>query len=239
MEAMTNPVTQNEWKFRRVGAPVIVKRWRGGTAVDRGFTSATAQKVLAQKQQDEPEFVWSIEPHPHADVRAECRGRFELVAYERRVRTVRFFDIKWDTDGEEMSLPSVAEFDIDDPCIDIALDGADLLSNKYGYCVEACQFEEIADLGMKDVWFWSIEGGFGKREGRVQAIGPRDAVSRALTSEMGDGRLIGEALGVPLTFVAAAPGNASTAFRHEEDGVVLTVRKQVPYSQKPVDHQSV
>ena len=92
---------------------------------------------------------------------------------------------------------------------------------------------------MKDVWFWSIEGGFGKREGRVQAIDPRDAVSRALTSEMGDGRLIGEALGVPLTFVAAAPGNASTAFRHEEDGVVLTVRKQVPYSQKPVDHRSV
>ena len=133
----------------------------------------------------------------------------------------------------------MAEFDIDDPCIDIALDGADLLSNKYGYCVEACQFEEIADLGMKDVWFWSIEGGFGKREGRVQAIDPRDAVSRALTSEMGDGRLIGEALGVPLTFVAAAPGNASTAFRHEEDGVVLTVRKQVPYSQKPVDHRSV
>lgn len=218
-----------------VEALVMVKRWRGGTAANLGFTATTAARVLAQKQRDQPEFIWSIEPHPHGDVRVECRGRYELVAYKRKVRRVRFFDIKWDCDGEEVSLPSAVEIEIDDPRIDIALEGADLLSDRYGYCVESLQFEEIAEPGLRDVWFWLVEGRFGRREGEVRAVDPRDAVSRALTSKTDDGRLIGDALRVPMTFLTEAPGNAETEFRHEEDGIMLTVRKQRPFSQNPLN----
>jgi len=47
---------------------------------------------------------------------------------------VRFFNIVWDTDGEEVDLPVEVEM-VCDPDLDLDEEGADVLSDKYGFCV--------------------------------------------------------------------------------------------------------
>ena len=50
---------------------------------------------------------------------------------------VRFFDIRWDIDeGDEPDLPSECVLEVDDD-IDLDEEGADALSDKYGWCVLA------------------------------------------------------------------------------------------------------
>lgn len=56
---------------------------------------------------------------------------------------VKFFDIEWDTDGasrEECGLPSecILEMDAD---TDVEEQGADHLSDKYGFCVKSFNFD--------------------------------------------------------------------------------------------------
>lgn len=53
---------------------------------------------------------------------------------------VRFFNIVWDTDGEAVELPVEVEMQCD-PDLDVAEDGADVLSDTYGWCVESFEFE--------------------------------------------------------------------------------------------------
>jgi len=53
------------------------------------------------------------------------------------------YDIKWDTDGENVNLPSEVTIEMDDDA-DVSLEGADVLSDKYGWCVSRFSFEEIA-----------------------------------------------------------------------------------------------
>lgn len=53
---------------------------------------------------------------------------------------VTFNNIIWDTDGECVDLPSTVTLDVDSD-IDVSLEGADVLSDKYGFCVLEFTFE--------------------------------------------------------------------------------------------------
>jgi hypothetical protein len=58
-------------------------------------------------------------------------------------RRVRFYEIDWDTDGEEVSsLPKSVELVVDEG-VDISLEGADVLSDKFGWCVNSFQIEHL------------------------------------------------------------------------------------------------
>lgn len=62
-------------------------------------------------------------------------------------KRVRFFNINWDTEDEGVNsnisalLPSEVTLDVDDD-LDIAYEGADVLSDKFGWCVFGFDFEE-------------------------------------------------------------------------------------------------
>ncbi len=59
------------------------------------------------------------------------------------MKKIRFSNIVWDTDGENphsLKLPICVEMEIDDPDFDPEMEGADKLSDKYGYCVESFNF---------------------------------------------------------------------------------------------------
>lgn len=49
---------------------------------------------------------------------------------------VKFYDIEWDTDGEPTDLPRVVVLDVPDDT-NIWEDGADLLSDQYGFCISS------------------------------------------------------------------------------------------------------
>lgn len=53
---------------------------------------------------------------------------------------VRVYNIKWDTDGEEVNLPSEVTIDINDG-VDLQYEIADHLSDEYGWCVFSYSFE--------------------------------------------------------------------------------------------------
>jgi hypothetical protein len=53
---------------------------------------------------------------------------------------VRFYDINWDTDGASHDLPKEVTMHVDDD-IDVSLEGADALSDKYGWCINSFNFE--------------------------------------------------------------------------------------------------
>jgi hypothetical protein len=66
---------------------------------------------------------------------------------------IRCYDIKWDTDGEDVDLPSVdlpsevfVDINTDDEDADLETlvneQGADALSDLYGWCVLSYQWEE-------------------------------------------------------------------------------------------------
>lgn len=51
-------------------------------------------------------------------------------------------NIKWDTDGEDVNLPNEITIDIDDDA-DPQYEIADYLSDEYGWCVIAYNFEIV------------------------------------------------------------------------------------------------
>lgn len=61
---------------------------------------------------------------------------------------IRFFDINWDTDSksedivDDVDLPTDVIMDIDAD-VDVQEDGADILSDKYGFCVNSFNYESI------------------------------------------------------------------------------------------------
>ena len=63
------------------------------------------------------------------------------------MRKFRVYDIEWDTDGEEVDLPSEVFFDLDDEEVEEDENGnniiADMLSDEYGWCVYSLQVEEV------------------------------------------------------------------------------------------------
>lgn len=61
------------------------------------------------------------------------------------MKKIRFFAIKWDTDGScprKLGLPTSIDFDVDND-FEPEMEGADLLSDKYGFCVHSFQFKEL------------------------------------------------------------------------------------------------
>ena len=58
------------------------------------------------------------------------------------MRTVNFYNIDWDTDGEEIDLPTDIILTVDEDA-EISLEGADLLSDEYGFCVNSFNFQEL------------------------------------------------------------------------------------------------
>ena len=60
-------------------------------------------------------------------------------------KKILFSNIKWDTAGEEASsLPKTVELEVGVD-VDVDLEGADALSDKYGYCVESFDWETMSD----------------------------------------------------------------------------------------------
>lgn len=58
----------------------------------------------------------------------------------------RFYNIKWDTDGvnpEELNLPSEHTCAVADKNFDPENEGADLLSDKFGFCVFGFDFQQF------------------------------------------------------------------------------------------------
>ncbi|MDO8416572.1 MAG: hypothetical protein Q7S87_10225 [Agitococcus sp.] len=55
---------------------------------------------------------------------------------------IRFFNIKWDTDGETVELPQEVTVTVEED-VDIPLSGADILSDKYEFCVISFSFETL------------------------------------------------------------------------------------------------
>jgi hypothetical protein len=56
-------------------------------------------------------------------------------------KKVRFYDIQWDTDGETVEdLPTEVTLEVPGT-LDIEMEGADLLSDKYGWCIHGFQHE--------------------------------------------------------------------------------------------------
>jgi len=55
------------------------------------------------------------------------------------------FDIKWDTDGEDVELPDEMSFEVEDD-FDVELEGADLLSDETGWCVFGFDFEREENI---------------------------------------------------------------------------------------------
>lgn len=55
---------------------------------------------------------------------------------------VRFFNIQWDDDGEDANLPQDTQMIVDND-IDIDLEGADKLSDQFGFCVHSFEFEVL------------------------------------------------------------------------------------------------
>ncbi len=84
---------------------------------------------------------------------AQAAMEAELSAYRNKAgmrRNVRFFNIQWDTDGQSANLPTEVTLEISDSDTDIATEGADILSDKYGWCVESFQFKWVPEVWTKE-----------------------------------------------------------------------------------------
>jgi len=55
---------------------------------------------------------------------------------------IRFLEIKWDTDGESVQLPDEVVLTVGDD-VDVDLEGADVLSDEYGWCVFSFNWELV------------------------------------------------------------------------------------------------
>ena len=58
------------------------------------------------------------------------------------MRTVNFYNIDWVTDGEEIDLPTDILLEVDEDFM-VEYDGANLLSDEYGFCVNSFTFQEL------------------------------------------------------------------------------------------------
>lgn len=75
------------------------------------------------------------------------------------------------------------------------------------------------------VWNWQYTGPRGSFDGSVQAGDARDALSRALTSEVRPGELLGDEHRVPIQLLQLAPGNDSLEFEAQVDGHRVKVER--------------
>jgi hypothetical protein len=76
---------------------------------------------------------------------------------------------------------------------------------------------------MKATWSWHFNTATADLSGTIEGVDLRDAVSRILTQDTGDGRLFGEVHAVPVDVLMQAPGNASRTLTIAQDGFTLDV----------------
>ena len=58
---------------------------------------------------------------------------------------VKMSNIDWDTDGRKVkNLPKEVTVEVDDGC-DVEYEGADILSDKFGFCVNGFSFEIVKE----------------------------------------------------------------------------------------------
>lgn len=55
---------------------------------------------------------------------------------------IQFFNIVWDTDGEVVDLPTEVTLEVAADLV-VSLEGADTLTDKYGYCVHSFEFRPL------------------------------------------------------------------------------------------------
>lgn len=58
---------------------------------------------------------------------------------------IKFYNIAWDDDGEGVNLPDSFTTTINNQDFNPSLEGADLLSDKFGFCVKGFNFEVIPE----------------------------------------------------------------------------------------------
>lgn len=78
----------------------------------------------------------------------------------------------------------------------------------------------------KAKWAWALTSTKGRCSGEVMAVDPRDAVSRALTSETAAGKLVGEAYSIPVDVLNEVPANFSPRYEVLGTGFRLCVEQE-------------
>ena len=77
------------------------------------------------------------------------------------MKVIRLYNIQWDTDGEdptELGLPSECIAVVDDDC-DPGEEAADLLSDKYDFCVFGCSFTVLSNPKLSEAGLELDDGG--------------------------------------------------------------------------------
>lgn len=59
------------------------------------------------------------------------------------MKHIRFFNIQWDKDGQHADLPQEETIQVETG-FDVDSDGADLLSDRHGFCLFGFNFEEVS-----------------------------------------------------------------------------------------------
>lgn len=80
-------------------------------------------------------------------------------------------------------------------------------------------------MNQKTRWIWQFKSPMGEHHGHLKACDVRDAVSRALTSQLECGSLLGNKYSIPLEVIDAAPGNADKGFEFTGDRFSIRVRQ--------------
>jgi hypothetical protein len=91
---------------------------------------------------------------------------------------------------------------------------------------EAILFTKEKHMNQKaTTWAWMVIGRGMHAAGTVTACDPRDAVSRALTSDTPVGQMVGSHFHVPAAVIDAAPGNGDLFYEVQHGDTYVAVRE--------------
>lgn len=77
----------------------------------------------------------------------------------------------------------------------------------------------------KSTWNWHFTSARETAHGTVEAVDPRDALSRALTSSTPTGRLLGEVHCIPVAVLDVAPANFDDRYELAGDGYTFLLER--------------
>ena len=116
------------------------------------YVTYTFGASIPVQAESEEEAEATVEEMDTDELLALAKDGFEDSGCEREgAMKVRFYDIRWDTDDGNghkpspmsLGLPREVTLDVDDD-LDVAEEGCDVLSDKYGFCVYGFMFESPA-----------------------------------------------------------------------------------------------